>query len=182
MRRAALLLACVLLCSPWRAHGFTDPLWNHTLLPHMLKKSIAYEGSGEGLMRFVEKLKRGERVVVTAIGGSVTHGHGGPPGSSEPALGFPGSWSRLVFDFIAARWRHKDHLYVNGAVPATGANYFARCLRRHLHAESDLVLLEFGVNDGELIHLEAIVRRIKAQFGGVGSGPAIMFVSFWANW
>jgi hypothetical protein len=69
----------------------------------------------------VDKLDRGEPAVVAALGGSVTRGHGGGPFAGERKLGHPGSWSRLVYDYIKARWPHPDHAYANGAVPATGA-------------------------------------------------------------
>jgi hypothetical protein len=74
----------------------------------------------------VDKLDRGEAVVVAALGGSVTRGHGGGPNAGDRKLGHPGSWSRLVYDYIKARWPHTDHAYANGAVPATGARRAAR--------------------------------------------------------
>jgi hypothetical protein len=79
------------------------------------------QGSGDALRRLVDKLDRGEPAVVAALGGSVTRGHGGGPFAGERKLGHPGSWSRLVYDYIKARWPHADHAYANGAVPATGA-------------------------------------------------------------
>jgi hypothetical protein len=117
--------------------------------PHMLERGLTYRGSGEALRRFVAKLESGQRVVVSALGGSVTRGHGGGPDSMNAEKGFPGSWSRHVFDFIQvrerrdgratlrvrspplqARWPAQKHVYYNGAVPATGAYYFVNCLSR----------------------------------------------------
>jgi hypothetical protein len=119
MRLALLLLSCALRCSAQRAaallHDLREDLehqghlshhheqyWNFTLQPHMLDRGLTYRGSGEALRRFVSKLHSGKRVVVSALGGSVTRGHGGGPNSMNAELGFPGSWSRHVFDFIQA--------------------------------------------------------------------------------
>lgn len=119
----------------------------------------------------VAKLDAGGSVVVSVIGGSVSRGHGGPDGAGDHNAGHPGSWSRLIYDYINVRWPGRHHVYANGAVAATGAReslaaargarltrltrrfcagspYFAQCLARHLHKEADLVLLEFAVNDG----------------------------------
>ena len=81
--------------------------WNFTMQPHMLERGLSYKGSGEALRRFVAKLESGQRVVVSAMGGSVTRGHGGGPDSMNAAKGFPGSWSRHVFDFIQV-WERRD--------------------------------------------------------------------------
>lgn len=43
--------------------------------------------------------------------------------------------SRLVFDFIAARWPNPRHKYVNGAVPATGSAFFAPCVQYQIPLE-----------------------------------------------
>jgi len=180
-----------LTASVWVGNGSERPAdphhaarhtWNYTLQPHQLRRSIAYEGSGNGLHRLVAKLRAHQRVVVTAVGGSVTHGHSNSPGSGmdNPARGFAGSWSRLVFDYISARWPHPEgHVYVNAAVPGTGAMYFGVCLRRHVHPATDLALLEFGVNDAKFKDMEAVFRRLMAYPGG---GPALLHVSFWSKW
>jgi hypothetical protein len=70
----------------------------------------------------VAKLDRGEPIVLAVLGGSVSRGHGGPAGAGDSATGHPGSWSRLVYDYIKARWPHHRHAYANGAVAATGAS------------------------------------------------------------
>lgn len=77
--------------------------WNFTLQPHMLERGLTYRGTGEALRRFVAKLQSGKSITLSALGGSVTRGHGGGPESMNAEKGFPGSWSRHVFDFIQAR-------------------------------------------------------------------------------
>ena len=168
------------LCAVCPAHGGD---WNYTLAPRHLAKGVAYEGSGAALRQLVRTLNEGQPVTVTALGGSVTRGHGGPPGSGDHTQGHPGSWSRLVFDYIAQRWPNKDNLYVNGAVPATGSQHFATCLKYHMHPRSNLVLLEFAVNDGGSgpSGSETVIRRIRAA-STTRTGPAILFVNYHDGW
>ena len=131
MRRRALLLAALAaLLAARGTGGAADERpaphlprgheWNYTLLPHMLARSVGYEGSSDALRRMVAKLDAGGSVVVSVIGGSVSRGHGGPPGSGDHNAGHPGSWSRLIYDYINARWPGRRHVYANGAVAATG--------------------------------------------------------------
>ena len=160
-----------------------DRFYNYTLHPRHLAKGVAYEGSGAALRQVLRILHSGGPVTLSALGGSVTRGHGGPPGAGDRATGHVGSWSRLVFDYISRRWPHEEHLYVNGAVPATGSQHFATCLKYHVHANSNLVLLEFAVNDGGSgpSGPEGVVRRIRAS-ATTNTGPAILFVSYHDGW
>ena len=36
---------------------------------------------------------------------------------------------------------------INGAVPATGSDYFAMCFGEHIDKDVDLVILEIAIND-----------------------------------
>lgn len=159
-----------------------SPTWNFTLKQHMLARGLTYKGSGNALRRFIGKLNNGEQVVVSALGGSITHGHGGPPDADNPDKGFPNSWSRLVFDFIQLKWPKSTHVYYNGAVPATGASYFVSCLFRHVHPNADLYLIDLAVNGAGLKDTEGIVRQLMHARGGVSHSPLIFFVNFWNNW
>ena len=178
-RRLVALWLFAAVCSSARG----DLFYNYTLHPRHLAKGVAYEGSGAALRQVLRTLHSGGPITLSALGGSVTRGHGGPSGSGDRNTGHVGSWSRLVFDYISRRWPHKDHLYVNGAVPATGSQHFAVCLKYHVHARSDLVLLEFAVNDGGSgpSGPEGVVRRIRAS-ATTPTGPAILFVSYHDGW
>jgi len=138
---------------PGRAHTIGKRHKNYALSSAQLNRAVAHGGSMTGVHGLASKLYRHERIVVTAVGGSVTHGHTdvSPPGVAsmdDRSVGHPNSWSRLVFDWISERWPHPlVNVYVNAAVPGTGAEYFQSCLKRHLPNSTDLLLLEFGVND-----------------------------------
>ena len=196
-RRALLLAALAALLAARCAGGAAEERasphlprgheWNYTLLPHMLARSIGYEGSSDALRRMVAKLDAGGSAVVSVLGGSVSRGHGGPSGAGDHNAGHPGSWSRLIYDYINVRWPGRRHIYANGAIAATGSPYFAQCLGRHLHKEADLVLLEFAVNDGHgnqgtVASVETIVRRVTRERGGFGARPAMALVHWYDRW
>ncbi|KAJ9091210.1 hypothetical protein QFC19_009206 [Naganishia cerealis] len=51
---------------------------------------------------------------------------------------------RQIFDWIQRKFPHKDHKFVNGAIPASGSNYFATCFAEHIPEDADLILIELG--------------------------------------
>ena len=79
---------------------------------------------------------------------------------ADAIAGYPGSYSRVVFDYITSRYPHADHVYANGAKGAVGAAYFQSCLHKHLHPEADLILLDFAVNGATVSEVERVVRLI----------------------
>jgi len=123
--------------------------------PHMLERGLTYRGSGEALRRFVAKLESGQRVVVSALGGSVTRGHGGGPDSMNAEKGFPGSWSRHVFDFIQVRERRDGRATLRVcSLPPAGALAGAetRVLQRRRPRYRGVLLCELSVKVRSLRH------------------------------
>lgn len=119
---------------------------------------------------------------MSVVGGSISKGCGGDSRMAEAIEGYPGSYSRVVFDYIASRYPHADHVYANGAKGAVGAAYFQSCLHKHLHPKADLILLDFAVNGATVSEVERVVRLILHARGGMHSEnlPAIFFVNYCA--
>jgi hypothetical protein len=172
-----------LLCD-WDEHG-----WRYTLTPPMLRRAMAYTGSGAQLRALVAKLDAGQPIIYSAIGGSITRGHGAA--SMHARERYRGSFSALFFGYIARRWPRAAHTYVNGGVPATGSVHFAKCVHTYAHATSDLLTMDFAVNDfggaeGTASAGEAIIRRLARSPHRDGNAsaaaPAYVFVSWHADW
>lgn len=137
----------------------------------------------------VEKLNSGQPITISAIGGSITHGHGAGSASQplhgDPNLlhGHPGSWSRIVFDYVQGAWPNAKHTYSNGAVPATGSDFFSLCVERQVPQSADIVFMEFSVNDAGgmnsqvLQQQEMIVRRLRS----ILPNASLVFVNFWTH-
>lgn len=84
----------------------------------------------------------------------------------------------LLFGWINSTWPHPGHVFVKGAVPATGSAYFALCGDRHTPRHVDLALLEHGTNDRgiehRMVNMELFVRRVltRSRRGAAGTGFA----------
>ncbi|BEI93318.1 uncharacterized protein CcaverHIS019_0509460 [Cutaneotrichosporon cavernicola] len=131
-----------------------------------IRMSRGYEGSLFRTEQFVIKILRGEPVTFSAIGGSVTSGHNVQ--QFEAWVTIFGDWLR--------DWFPHDGLItiINGAVPATGSGYFAFCFPLHIPEDSDLVVVELGVNDEpdlEMIdNMESLLRGVL----GMKNSPSVM--------
>ncbi|EJD40577.1 hypothetical protein AURDEDRAFT_186962 [Auricularia subglabra TFB-10046 SS5] len=105
---------------------------------HNLARSRAYEGSNARLKRVLRDAQRGRPVTIAVLGGSVTNGHGVTP--SETWVHHFTAWWNATFPASAMTLQ-------NGAVPATGSDYFSMCFHQHISRHPDLVLTELAVND-----------------------------------
>ncbi|KLT45432.1 hypothetical protein CC85DRAFT_299497 [Cutaneotrichosporon oleaginosum] len=131
-----------------------------------IRMSRGYEGSLYRVEQFVNKILRGEPVTFSAIGGSVTAGH---------HVVAEEIWVKLLGDWLRDWFPHDGFITViNGAVPATGSGYFSFCFPLHIADDSDLVVIELGVNDEpdpEMTdNMEALLRGVL----GMNNSPAVM--------
>ncbi|WWD16677.1 hypothetical protein CI109_101107 [Kwoniella shandongensis] len=53
----------------------------------------------------------------------------------------------MIFDWLNEQFPHPDNRFVNGAQGGVGAGYFGWCFKEHIPEDSDLILLELGIND-----------------------------------
>ena len=97
-------------------------------------------GSLSRLQKVMMKLKEGLPVRVVTIGGSVTAGlHG--VGDGLP-------WPQYLFDFLQNAYPdNQSFLGTNAAVPGTISSYMAACVNIHVPNTTNLLLVEYSVND-----------------------------------
>ncbi|QRW19610.1 GDSL-like lipase/acylhydrolase family protein [Rhizoctonia solani] len=105
---------------------------------HNLQRSRGFEGTNSRLKRVLRKAASGEPINIGVIGGSVTHGH---------AVVHPELWTDIFFEWWNQTYPHEKNVFVNGAVPATGTEYFSVCALEHIDENVDLVIIEMAIND-----------------------------------
>ncbi|WVF66903.1 hypothetical protein IAT40_001646 [Kwoniella sp. CBS 6097] len=60
----------------------------------------------------------------------------------------------MIFDWLNRTFPHAGNRFVNGAQGGVGAGYFGWCFKEHIPEDSDLILVEQGIND--LLEIEVI--------------------------
>jgi hypothetical protein len=124
-----------------------------------LSQSRLHLGSGGRIQRVIHKALLGQPVTMSVLGGSVSacHGAGDDPISHScyPSRFF--EWWNTVFPHPASE-------LTNGAMRRTNSAYFGFCNAHHLPDYTDLVILEFDVDDSPdrltMENFELLVRSI----------------------
>lgn len=134
---------------------------------HNVARSIAYQGSGHRLRRVLQKAERGEPIKLAVLGGSVSAGHGV---KSEE------NWSTVIQNWFQETFPRSPVSLINGAIPATGSDYYSSCFMGHIDEGSDIIFIELAVNDqfseGDAKSYEWLLRTLLA----LPSKPAIIHV------
>jgi len=126
----------------------------------ILQRSLVSRGDIARVQRVLDRARRGEKIVVGVIGGSITAG--------ACASHVDRRWGNLV----AAWWRRTfpktPVTFINAGIGATGSNIGAHRVRAHLlRHRPDFVAIEYAVNDGGSLFasetLEGVVRQILKQ-------------------
>ncbi|MBI5093811.1 MAG: SGNH/GDSL hydrolase family protein, partial [Candidatus Hydrogenedentes bacterium] len=135
----------------------------------IVARSLVSLGDTARLQAALAKARRGERVVVGVLGGSITQGAGAS--KEENRYG----------NRIAAWWREtfpKAQIeFVNAGIGATGSDIGAHRVRAHLLGRHpDFVVVEYAVNDpnapASAETLEGVVRQILRE----SNSPAVMLL------
>ncbi|WVQ85996.1 hypothetical protein IAT38_008164 [Cryptococcus sp. DSM 104549] len=133
-----------------------------------LIRALSYAGSNNRMHRLLTKLKRGERITVGVVGGSVSKGFGvdKDPGYYPHT---PTNLNRIVFDKLNTLFPAPNgvkigdsgrsegmNAYINGAQGGVGTDYFSFCYGEHIPEDVDLVTIELAIND------ELLLRNIDS--------------------
>ncbi|KAK4706094.1 hypothetical protein P7C70_g99, partial [Phenoliferia sp. Uapishka_3] len=123
-----------------------------------VRLSRMYEGSGYRVRRVIEKALRGERISISLIGGSVTAGHGVPPGELKWHEVFTNDWIKLfpnttIYDgsypgmgsqSCLGSWRSGQ---LEAEQDISTGEFFSYCFEEQVPPTSDLYLVELDINN-----------------------------------
>lgn len=145
---------------------------------HNIQRSIAYSGTNYRLRRFLDKLRAGHKVTVAVIGGSVSAGHGLLDPVDEKYS--PKNMHMLIFNHLKKLSHRNDHIFVNDAQGGQGSGYFSYCLHEHIPDDTDLVLLELGINDSEHLIWKPSFEMVLRQVFEMPNQPAVLNLQVFA--
>ncbi|KAG1728030.1 hypothetical protein EDD22DRAFT_930520 [Suillus occidentalis] len=124
-----------------------------------LAQSRLHLGSGGRVHRVIHKALLGQPVTISVLGGSVSacHAAGDDPLSSR-------CYPSRFFQWWSSVFPHPASELTNGAMRRTNSGYFGFCSSHHIPEYTDLVILEFDVDDEgsqrAMEHFELLVRSI----------------------
>lgn len=139
--RAAASPQCKLVDAPAGTYQWT-------LQDEYRQLSLASAGNPARLRAALSRYANGKGLTITLIGGSVTAGQGAVDNAN-----YPGWINRVLRSMLpgAAGLDGGPGVRVrNAAIPGTLSLYPARCHNLHVDPESDIVIVEFSINDHEL--------------------------------
>jgi lysophospholipase L1-like esterase len=128
--------------------------------PSVQPQSLVSTGDLSRVWQVMAKAQRGEKVIVAVIGGSITQG----AKASKTEL----RYGNLVAGWWREAFPQAQIEFVNAGIGATGSNFGAlRAQRDLLSHKPDVVVVEYGVNDGNTPAfaetLEGLIRQILKQ-------------------
>ncbi|KAG7562433.1 hypothetical protein FFLO_02107 [Filobasidium floriforme] len=141
---------------------------------HNIAQSVGYEGSNFRLERLFHKLQNGQPITVSVVGGSNSAGHGLFYDGWPDEYASPGNMHYRVYEWIKERFPHEGHRFVNGAIPGATTDLFAFCFPEQIPEESDLVLVEFAVNDPLLTSSAVSYERLLRGLMDLPNKPAVI--------
>lgn len=105
---------------------------------HNLARSRVYEGANARFRRVIANALAGKPTKIGVLGGSVTKGHG---------VSHVQNWTTLFLEAWKKLFPKSETTLTNGAVPATGSDYYSMCFGEHIDDDVDLVVVELLIND-----------------------------------
>lgn len=135
----------------------------------ILTRSLVSRGDVARLQHVLASARRGEKIVVGVIGGSITQG----AMASKPEL----QYGPLIAKWWRETFPKAQVEFVNAGIGATGSNYGTLRARRDLLShQPDFVVVEYGVNDGNSRECaetyEGLLRQILKQ----PNAPAVVLM------
>ncbi len=150
------------------------PVKNDDVNEAGLEASYLNQGNLARLAKVIEKAERGEKVVIAALGGSITEGMS----ASRPAL----RYSSQVLKWFRDTYPDGEFELANAGIGSTGSIIGGGRMQEDvLQYEPDLIIIEFACNDGvSALETESydgvIYRALTAK-----NDPAVMLVYFCRN-
>ncbi|SCV67155.1 BQ2448_5801 [Microbotryum intermedium] len=131
--------------APRRYHAFNDSCQMCSPTDDLCKKwgsrvlmrGRGYQGSGEQMAPFLDKVRRGHDIRIGIIGGSIS-----ACVDAEPEK----CYHEVLSKQLQTDWGVKVEI-VNGGVSAVGSDFFASCWHMSFSQPIDLFILELAVND-----------------------------------
>lgn len=112
-----------------------------TLAPEAIQHSLVNLGDTARLQQALAKARRGEKVVVASIGGSITEG--------ARATTRPNRYPEVIGEWWRKTFPKAQIEVINAGIGATGSNFGAMRFQRDvLSKHPDVIVVEFAVNDG----------------------------------
>ena len=139
-----------------------------------LEASYLNQGNLARLAKVIEKAEKGEKVVIAALGGSITEGMS----ASRPAL----RYSSQVLKWFRDTYPNGTFELANAGIGSTGSIIGGGRMQEDvLQYEPDLIIIEFACNDGvsalETESYEGVIHRALTA----KNNPAVMLVYFCRN-
>ncbi|GLI61406.1 hypothetical protein VaNZ11_003625 [Volvox africanus] len=166
---------------------------------------ITYVGHAARFRMVLERARKGERLRIGALGGSITAGQGVggakftylqrfidwlnfvmPPHDDKSGSPTSQQAAFQTQDTNVAVGLPRQHDFINGAVSGTESGYSSSCLHHHLIPGADLVFVDYAMNDLPTASwpqagpsrraMERLVRKVL----NLPSRPAVVLVNMFA--
>lgn len=149
--------------------------WQPLFTDEEVRRGMLY-GSGLRLQRLARKLMAGQPIKVVFLGGSVTNA------ADLEAQGL--SYTARFEAFIRSAFPNRGHKFINQGVPKSNSGWFASCVATLVDPDTDLVFLEFAVNDQHDADETSIQRRsyefMLRSVLRVASQPAVVLLNHYS--
>ncbi|ODN76243.1 hypothetical protein L202_06166 [Cryptococcus amylolentus CBS 6039] len=146
-----------------------------------LRNTRLVQGSGSRMRRVLQKAREGKKLNIGVLGGSVTACHGVHPSATYPQgdPAGPGCWTTIFIEWVRKTFPDADHQFKNGAIGGMDSSFYAFCGAHHIPEDTDLVILEFDVNDQNDPLYEAFFDQLLRALSEFPSEPAILVLGAW---
>jgi lysophospholipase L1-like esterase len=141
--------------------------FNSANYQQLIKQSLVQTGNNYRLKKAIEKARSGEDVTIAYIGGSITQGASANP-IQEYCYAYQ-SYERFKQEFGMNNGNHIHYVKagVGGTPSQLGVIRYERDICKNGTTEPDIVVVEFGVNDGDDetkgVSYESLVLKILAH-------------------
>ncbi|MBN2450288.1 MAG: hypothetical protein JXR77_07855 [Lentisphaeria bacterium] len=133
------------------------------------ERAIVSRGDTSRLRRVLARARDGNPVTIGVIGGSITQGAAASKPENRYGNRFA-AWWEAAFPKAAVT-------FVNAGIGATGSNYGAlRAARDLLEKHPDVVVAEYGVNDGNSAAFAETLEGLLRQILHCPNSPAVMLL------